>query len=350
MAPDARNQTDDFAALYVEIAALVRARVPLEQGLMRLSRELPRGAAGMSALIGEHLAAGRSLEQAIEDPRLRTPPVFRAALLAGLRSGRLAESLEATADAARRMSELRQSVGLSLIYPTILVCMGLLEVPLLAKVLSVMIDWMRVGRDDIPGWLHYFEGWTDWQFGWWFAVPTIVVVLLIVSTTLSGAGLLRGGWRTELFRLIPWVRGAIDYARRAHFSDQLALLVEHGVPLDESLRIVSGATIDPQLQRDALACAAAISQGRSISDACRGDGAFTPLLRWLMGSGSANQTLGRSLRHAADTYQRRAIAYADLARMYLPGLLTAVIGGGVVATLALLVMWPWFYLWGEVVK
>ncbi len=119
--------------------------------------ELPRGAAGMSALIAEHLAAGRSLEQVDRRSAIARRRCFAPRLLAGLRSGRLAESLEATATAARRMSELRQSVGLSLVYPTILVCMGLLEVPLLAKVLSVMIDWMRVGRDDIPGWLHYFE-------------------------------------------------------------------------------------------------------------------------------------------------------------------------------------------------
>lgn len=344
------NNLDDFAAVYEEIAALVRAKVPLERGLVRLVRELPRGAAEKSAALGEQLAAGRSLEQALDDPRLRTPPVFRAALRAGLRSGRLAESLEAISLAARRMSDLRRSVALSLVYPTILLCIGLLQVPLLADVLDTMIGWMRDGRDQIPPWLLYFENWSDRRIGWWIAIPGVLLLLVLLGSALSGAGLVRGGWRTNLFRLLPWVRGAIDNARRAHFSDQLALLVEHGVPLGESLRIVADATVDPTLRRDALAGAEAIALGRSLSDFCAREGAFTPSLRWLMGGGAANETLARSLRHAAESYQRRAVAKADLARIYLPGLLTAVIGGGVVATLALLVMWPWTNLWQQIVK
>jgi general secretion pathway protein F len=344
------HQLDDFAALYDEIAALVRAKVPLERGMVRLVQELPRGAAIKSAAVGAQLSAGQSLEQALDDPRLNTPPVFRAALRAGLRSGRLAESLESISLAARRMSDLRRSVGLSLIYPTMLLCVALLQVPLLAHVLSIMVAWMRDGKNTIPSWLLYFENWSDRRIGWWIAIPSIIVLLFLLTSALSGAGLVRGGWRTELFRMLPWVRGAIDNARRAHFSDQLSLLVEHGVPLGESLRIASDATVDPGLRRDALAGADAIERGESLRDICAREGAFTPTLRWLMGGGASNETLARSLRHAAETYQRRAIASADLARIYLPGLLTVLIGGGVVTTLALLVMWPWTNLWYQIVR
>ncbi len=341
--------TEDFAALYDEIAALVRARVPLETGLTRLAEELPGSAGAISSIMSEHLHAGRSLETALEDPRLKTPPVFRAALLAGVRSGRLAEALEGMALASRRMSELRRAVGLSVIYPTIVLCIGLLEMPLLADVLGGMVQWLRDGHDDIPAWMLVFEDRSTIQLGWWIAIPCVIVLVTLLMGVLSGGGLIRGGWKTNAFRLLPWVRPAIDNARRAHFSDQLALLVEHGVPLAESLRIAAGATVDPGLKHDALAGAEAIARGQSLASICSQQGAFTPMLRWLMGGGAANQTLGRSLRHAAATYQRRAIASADLARIYLPSILTAIIGGGVVITMAILLFWPWTQVWQQIV-
>jgi len=350
MPTHATVQVEDFAALYEELAALVRARVPLEPGLVRLARDLPRRPAELTARIGQQLAAGQSLEHVLDDPRLNAPAVFRAALRAGIRSGRLAETLEGVAAAARRMMELRRAVGLSLFYPTIIVCVGLLQIPLLANVLSGMVDWMRDSRHEIPGWMLYFEHWSENAIGWWIAVPAVAFLVVLVWSAVAGAGIIRGGWRTALFRCLPWVRPAIDQARRAHFSDQLALLVENGVPLGESLRIAADATMDKQLRRDALEGAAAIESGRSLAQVCDQRGAFTPLLRWLMGSAAVNQSLAKSLRHAADTYHRRAIANADLAKVYLPSMLTGVIGGGITAALALLIVYPWTQLLQQIAR
>jgi len=346
MPPHSASQVEDFAALYEELAALVRARVPLEPGLVRLARDLPRRPAELTESVSRQLAAGHSLEQALDDPKLRAPAVFRA----GVRSGRLAEALEGVALAARRMTELRRAVGLSLIYPTIIVCVGLLQIPLLADVLSAMVAWMRDSHHEIPGWMRFFEAWSERRIGWWIAIPAVVALILLLWSAVSGAGIVRGGWRTAVFRCLPWVRAAIDNARRAHFSDQLALLVENGVPLGESLRLAAEATVDPRLKADALAGAAAIEAGRPLAEVCADEGAFTPLLRWLMGSAAANQTLGRSMRHAAETYQHRAVANAELAKICLPSLLTALVGGGVTAALMLLVVYPWTQLLQQIVK
>jgi type II secretory pathway component PulF len=350
MPPHTAIQVEDFAALYEELAALVRARVPLEPGLVRLARDLPRRPAELTESVSRQLAAGQSLEQALDDPKLRAPSVFRAALRAGVRSGRLAEALEGVALAARRMTELRRAVGLSLIYPTIIVCVGLLQIPLLADVLSTMVAWMRDSHQDIPAWMGFFEGWSERRIGWWLSIPAVIALIALLWSAVSGAGIVGGGWRTALFRCLPWVRPAIDNARRAHFSDQLALLVENGVPLGESLRLAAEATVDPRLKSDALAGAAAIEAGRPLAEICAVEGALTPMLRWLMGSASANQSLGRSMRHAAETYQRRAVANADLAKICLPSLLTAVVGGGVTASMILLVVYPWTQLLQQIVK
>ena len=64
------------------------------------------------------------------------PPHLRGLVLAGLRSGRLAEVLEEYVDLQRSQAELRRRVVLSLIYPFILLAM-LTGMAVLARVYAV---------------------------------------------------------------------------------------------------------------------------------------------------------------------------------------------------------------------
>ena len=56
---------EDVIALNDEIAALVRAGVPLETGLAQLQGDLPRGLRQVTAMLAERTARGESLAEAI---------------------------------------------------------------------------------------------------------------------------------------------------------------------------------------------------------------------------------------------------------------------------------------------
>ena len=74
---------EQLLALNEEIRALVRAGVPLERGLSVAAREL-RGKLGkITRALGDRLARGESLSQALEGEKQSLPPLYRAVVEAG---------------------------------------------------------------------------------------------------------------------------------------------------------------------------------------------------------------------------------------------------------------------------
>ena len=99
---------NDLLALNQEIAALVRAGVPLERGLADLGADMPGRLGKAAASLAERTARGESLEQALADQAVTLSPAYRAVVQAGVRAGRLPAALEAVAASAHRTAETQQ--------------------------------------------------------------------------------------------------------------------------------------------------------------------------------------------------------------------------------------------------
>ena len=80
---------DEMIALNDEIAALVRAKVPLEGTLSQLGEDLPSRLGRITHMLAERMHRGESLSDILEREPQHFPPVYRAVWLAGLRAGRL---------------------------------------------------------------------------------------------------------------------------------------------------------------------------------------------------------------------------------------------------------------------
>ena len=98
---------DQLLALNEEIAALVRAGVPLDRGLLDAGRDV-RGQLGrIAGALGRRLGRGESLVAALGAERKAIPPLYRAVVEAGTRAGRLPVALEGMARYVRGYSEAR---------------------------------------------------------------------------------------------------------------------------------------------------------------------------------------------------------------------------------------------------
>src|SRR5688500_8349553 len=101
---------DHVTAVLDEIAALARAGVPLEKGLLGISRDLPRRMRKLTTSLGERLQNGQTLDEALAEQQAGFPPVFRAVVAAGVRSGQLAPAVEGLVAISRRLADMRRSV------------------------------------------------------------------------------------------------------------------------------------------------------------------------------------------------------------------------------------------------
>ena len=75
-------------------------------------------------MLAGRLDRGESLVEALESERQVLPPLYRAVVEAGARSGQLPVALEGLARYVQGYSEARATIGLALWYPLIIVILG----------------------------------------------------------------------------------------------------------------------------------------------------------------------------------------------------------------------------------
>ena len=176
---------------------------------------------------------------------------------------------------------------------------------------------------------------------WGPVVPLAVVVPVALWWYCSR----RAGWQYRRVgnRFLPTAR-LLRYGRIATFADVLALLVEHDAPLAESMVLAADASGDAGLARGARSLAGEIQRGGNAGATLATAEGCPPLLAWLLSRGSTQPGLAESLRRTAESYRRRAVQLDDRLRLYLPLVLTLLIGGTAVVIYAVSVFLPWYDL------
>ncbi|MDQ3333511.1 MAG: type II secretion system F family protein [Planctomycetota bacterium] len=323
----ARTETsrlEEFIALNHELAALVRSGLPLELGL---------GAGGqrhLSGRITERLRSGRSLEDALKEEGDSLPPVYRAVVEAGLRSGRLAEAVETISRAAGAMVRLRRRLAIATVYPAILIVVTfVLAATVLPRLLMIVaaIDGEHGERSGIVQTLLMLlrDNPTDWLF--W--LPVLIVFLLWLS-----------GGLTALALRLPGLNALLRPYRIAAFADLAAGLLEHGVAFDDALTLAADASGDRVLARDARLVAERLRAGQPAGEALPAFVALPRFARWMLSAGATQGTLISTLRHIADWANRKGAARADWYSFFAPAVLTVFLGGAAVAAFAAISFGP----------
>lgn len=319
---------DQLGALNDEIAALIRAGVPLERGLVVASRDL-RGRLGQVAkALSERLARGESLSQALEGEGRSIPPLYRAVVEAGAQAGRLPIALEGMAKYVRGYADARSAIGLALWYPILVVALAYS----LFIGMSYLVFDRIAGTADILG-VHAASPF-QWLTGvghsvaYWWPVGPIMLFLLFIAWIRSGlASRFQAGSWSWLW-LFPWMRSLLASYETANFSELLGLLLEHRVPYPSALVLAAESTGDARLCRGARQLAEGLARGEPAAKAL-GEvdrRAFLPMMRWVLATGQDQGSLVAALRNLAEVYRNRAKYQAEKLSVFLPTILMVVIG------------------------
>ncbi|QDV33042.1 type II secretion system F family protein [Tautonia plasticadhaerens] len=339
-----RLALEDLIALNDEIAALVRAGVPLERGLVGTGRDL-RGRLGKVAdAVGRRMEAeGCSLGEALEAEAGGLPELYRAAVAAGIRSGRLPAALEGLSTFARSLADLRRAIGLALIYPAIVLVFAFGLFLTFVVVLAPGIDEAFASLGAPPGAAARLARLGE-SAAIWGPIAMGVIALGFVAWVRSGRASMIGEFGP--IRWIPGMRGLVDQARGGMLAELLAILIENRVPLPDALSLASRAVGDERLRALADHAAESARLGGSPGTAPPPElgRSFPPMLRWALLGGHARGDLPESLRLAARTYRERAAARADLIRLVVPTALLVVLGGGAVLLYGLTLFVPFSQL------
>lgn len=329
---------DELVALNEEMAALVRAGVPLDAGLADLGHDLPGRLGVLATQIGQRLNQGESLTQILADDRRSLPTVWRAVVEAGLRAGDLPAALESMATTGRNISDLRRAVMMSLLYPLIVVLLAYAAFLFLAMYIS---PTMLGAYHDLTGQEYPFLSWLVWlgaNARWWAAwLPLLGLLSLGLwwfkssrAHTISNSKVMR--WPVSL--------NLLRDSRLATFAEVLALLVRQKVPFHDGLELASQACGDRSLREAGTMVASRLRQGEPLSTTDAGLSSFPPLLGWLIVYGGQTDALSYMLREMAERYRNQARRAASWSVVYLPIIITVCVGGTITLLQACAVFVP----------
>jgi type II secretory pathway component PulF len=321
---------DDLAALNREISALVASGLPLEEGLRQVACDYRGGVGSLAARLADETAAGKSLDAAIAAQGDALPPIYRAVVLAGLKSGRLAAALEGFAETAARIAALRRTIGHAAVYPLLVIIVA--WVTLLGVVCLVIpsYDWL---------------GWNDrfWVTSLRMSSSTAGKLAVAVPIALVSLAILWWRRSSRWQRWIPGARRANQLSGQANFADLLQLLLSCRVTLPEALPLAANACGLAAIRQPAADLAAAIDSGHAPASQRDTIRQLPPLIRAaLLSNGpDAQQRFLPALRYAAMVYRERAATWVNDFSVLAPIATTVVVGVGVVGLYTLLVWQPY---------
>jgi len=335
---------DDLAALNLEIAALVRSGMPLEQGLAQVAADFGGGTAGLAARLHGQTSTGKTLAEAIEAQGDALPPTYRAVVAAGLKSNRLAAALEGFADAAARVSYLRRIAAQAAAYPLLVFIVAWVLLLVMIVVLLPRFDFLQIQQRIWATPLRSLAPIASWLA---LIVPVLLVAIAALWWRRSGSALAGGtapGW-------LQWIPG-VAHARRlgadATFSELLRLLLTCRVPLVEALPLAGDASGSATLKQSASTMATGLSAGQPLSQQQVALRELPPLVRASFMAGQTPEAMAAGLTRAAETYRERAVAWIGYYSVAAPVIVTLLLGGAVVGAYALLVIQPYVVTLDEI--
>lgn len=325
-----------LAASYAQLADLLRAGVPLLRGLRLLGRGKAdaRVSAAMNA-IAEQVAEGERLADAMRAVG-GFPDVHVAMVQAGERGGFLDEVLAELGSFLEHQADRRATVLGNLIYPAMLLLVGL------GIVVTALVYF-------VPKFEEVFEGMelplatrllmglsTVATSGW-------PVLLLIVVGGVAAWWFLRqrpevrrrfAAWQLRL----PIAGDLIRSLAVARFTRMLGTLLSNGIPMLSAMRISRDAAGHPLLEDAIDAAADAVGGGESLSTPLAESGIFGEDVIEMISVGESANTLPTVLVGVARTAEKRTDRVLDtMLKLMEPGLLLALAGAVVFIFLALVV-------------
>lgn len=336
----ARVKANDFLLFNQQLAALVRAGIPILQAISMLRKRA--ASAGLRAVLGDvedQIRGGAALSQAFASQGNMFPRIYTASILAGERSGALDEVLSRYVSYMRRNVGLRRKIRGALAYPIFLLfASGLMVTFLTLYVVPRMSDLFSGFGTELPIVTQIVVGLSTWLTSnvIWFGPLFIggTAAILLWSRTASGRLMI-----DSLILKIPLAGNLVVQLSVAQATRSLATLLAGGITLVESWEIAAESITNRELRRRSSAILPMIREGRSFTESLEVAGWLPLLAIDMIGIGERSGSLREMLDEVAVFYDAESeVRLEQLTTTLEPAIL--VVMGGVVVIILLAIYLP----------
>jgi type IV pilus assembly protein PilC len=337
----ARVKAGDFLLFNQQMAALLRAGIPILQAISMLrKRSVSARLRAVLAAVEEEIRGGAALSQAFANQGTIFPRIYTASILAGERSGALDDILSRYVNYMRRSVAVRRKVRGALAYPLLLLVASFgmvvfLTVYVVPRMSNLFKDFSKTG---LPFLTQVVVGISNWVTGniFWFGPLVVVSAAALIFWARTPQGKLTID-RTIL--KVPIIGTLLIQVATAQAARSLATLLAGGITLVESWEIAAEAITNRELRRKSSAILPMIREGRSFTESLESAEWMPELALDMIGIGERSGSLREMLEEVSSFYDAEAeVKLEQLTTTLEPAIL--IVMGGVIITILLAIYLP----------
>jgi MSHA biogenesis protein MshG len=338
---------DDIVQFTRQLVTLLRAGVPMLTALDALRDQSNKVFAEIISRIYVEVMSGKSFSQALDMHPKAFSKLYVNSVKAGEMSGSLDIVLDRMSNLIKHDEETKKKVKAALQYPTfVMVAMSIAFVVIMVKV--------------VPNFAKLFEG-----LGMALPLPTRILlgissffqknILFIVAGTVGaflgfrsyiGTPNGRFWWHGFLLKA-PLVGNLTLKSAMARFTRMFETLNRSGLPILQTLTVVSGAVGNVVIEKQIKNVALGVEKGEGISGSMKKSSLFPPMVNRMIAIGEQSGSLDNMLENIANHYDSEVeYAIKGLTSMIEP-IITVVLGGAVVV-MALGIFLPMWSMVGAI--
>ena len=336
----ARVKAGDFLLFNQQMAALIRAGIPILQAISMLRRRAT-GARLREVLadVEDKIRSGLALSAAFAAQGPIFPRIYTASILAGERSGALDDVLRRYVEYMRRGVEVRRKVRGALAYPTLLLTASFAMAAFLTLYVVPRMSSLFEGFGrELPAITVFVVGFSSWLASnlYWLAPLLLITGVALFFWLKTPQGALT---RDRFLLKIPIAGTLLTQLAIAQVTRSLATLLAGGITLVESWEIAAESITNRELRRRSSAILSMIREGRSFSESLATAGWVPELALDMIGVGERSGSLREMLEEVAAFYDAEAeVRLEQLTTTIEPAILLVM--GGVVITILLAIYLP----------
>ena len=326
-----------------QMYSLTKAGVPLMRAMKGLTQNCSNKQL-KEALeeVTNELTNGRSLSASMQMHPEVFSPLFVSMLSVGENTGRLDDALLQLANYYEQELETRKRIKTAMRYPTFVISFILLAMFILnVKVIPQFTSMFSRFGVDLPLPTRILIATSDFFVNYWALMVAMIFGGLFAFRTWLQTAEGREKWDKIRLRM-PVVGGVVNRAQLARFSRTFALMLQAGVPLNQSLSLSAEALGNKYLEARLMEMKSSIEAGGSISNTAIATGIFTPLVIQMLSVGEETGRIDELLIEVADFYDREVDYDLKTLTARIEPLLLVVVAG-MVLILALGIFLP---MWG----
>ena len=320
----------DLAIATRQLATLIAAGIPLVDALTALVDQIeqPR-LKRITGAVKQKVNEGSSLADALAEHKKVFNELYVNMIRAGESSGALDVVLVRLADFTEAQAQLRNKIIGAMLYPAIMVVVGIAIVGILFVVVipkvTKIFDDMNV---TLPWTTRLLIALSSFARDYWYvllvALPSLAYGVRRWIRTPRG----RAWWDRAQLRA-PVFGDLVRMLAISRFAKTLATLLASGVPLLTAMDIVKNIVSNSLLSDTIDKARDAIREGESIAAPLKRSGQFPPLVYHMIAIGEKSGQLEEMLQNVAKSYESQVeMRVAALTSLLEPVMIVAM-GGGV---------------------